>query len=96
MSADIVFKGNGSTFSAKYEAEKWLKENGYSYGPSCVGGPQAVIKGDYCISKWHNLSSKEKSLVDGTLDAGREGVATLRLKSSHNQGFPKSADQTND
>lgn len=77
--SEMIFKGDGSTFSAKYEAEKWLRDNGYSFGPSCVGDPQPVFKGDCCVSKWRNLSPKERLCVDGTLHAGREGDATLRL-----------------
>lgn len=77
--SEIIFKGDGSTFSAKFEAEDWLRDNGYSFGPSCVGYPQAVFKGDCYVSKWRNLSPKERLSVDGVLHAHREGDATLRL-----------------
>ena len=81
----IEFHGNGETFSAKYEAEAWLSKNGYSYGSSSVDGPQGVVKGeDVYISKWRGMTTKEKSQLDGTLRAGREGVAVLWLKTEAN------------
>lgn len=76
----IVFNGNGETFSALYEAEKWLRDNGYSVGSSCIGCPTGVVKGDAYISKWRNMTAEEKDALDGTLTAGREGPATLLLK----------------
>jgi hypothetical protein len=77
--SEMIFKGDGSTFIAKREAEQWLRDNGYSFGPSCIAGPQAVFKGDCYVSKWHNLNQKERLSADGSLHAGREGDATLRL-----------------
>jgi hypothetical protein len=75
-----VFDGDGSTFGAMYEAEKWLRDNGYSVGPSCVSGPQGVVKGDAYISKWYNMTKREQSNMDGTLQAGRDCPAKLILK----------------
>jgi hypothetical protein len=75
-----TFEGDGTTFSAKNEAENWLTENGYSYGSSCVGCPQGVVKGDAYIAKWKNMTPKERSRMHGTLEAGREGPAVLKLK----------------
>lgn len=80
MAFQKIFKGDGSTFGATYEAEAWLRDNGYSYGSSCVCSPQGVLKGDYCISKWRNLSMKERSEMDGLLHAGRDQDARLVLK----------------
>ena len=75
-----TFNGNGETFSAFYEAEKWLRDNGYSFGSMCRGEPMGILKGRYCIPKWRNLSREDKAQLDGTLEAGREGPATLLLK----------------
>ncbi|NCP63183.1 MAG: hypothetical protein GW836_00790 [Paraglaciecola sp.] len=80
MSYEKIFQGNGKTFSASYEAKKWLSDNGYSYGVSCIGGPIGVIKGDAIISKWHNMTRKEQSEMDGLLYTDREGPARLVLK----------------
>jgi len=78
-----IFKGDGSTFSAKREAEEWLKSNGYSYGSSSIDGPQGVVKGlDIYISKWRGMTNKEHKDLDGTLSAGREGNAVLLIKDS--------------
>lgn len=75
-----VFQGNGETFSALYQAEKWLRENGYSVGPTSIDGPQGVAKGDIYIPKWRNMTRKQISKLDGTLRADREGPAWLFLK----------------
>lgn len=80
MIFEKTFKGDGSTFGAAYEAEKWLRDNGYSVGPMCVGYPQAVLKGNFAIAKWRNLTREERLAVDGTLDSGRGQHSILRLK----------------
>lgn len=79
MIFEKIFKGSGETFSAKWEAEKWLSDNGYSYGSSCVCSPQGVVKGDAIISKWRNMTNKERNLMDGRLYSDREGDARLVL-----------------
>ena len=80
MPYEKLFEGNGKTFSAKYEAESWLRENGYSVGSSSIDGPQGVVKGEAYISKWRNMTKSEQSELDGVLYADREGVARLLLK----------------
>lgn len=75
-----VFKNDGTAFGATYKAEKWLRDNGYSVGSSCVFSPQGVMKGDFIIAKWRNLSPKERSEMDGTLQAARDQDAVLCLK----------------
>jgi hypothetical protein len=77
-----VFEADGTPFGATWAAEKWLRENGYSYGPSCIGCPQAIIKGDISIAKWRNLTSDEKRTVDGTLQAARDQRAVITLKAT--------------
>jgi hypothetical protein len=80
MSYEKLFQGSGETFSALYEAENWLRENGYSVGPTSMDGPQGVVKGKAYISKWRNMTESEQQELDGVLYAGREGVARLLLK----------------
>lgn len=76
-----IFQGDGSPFGAKYEAEAWLEERGYSVGSSCVMGPQAVIaRPDVLVAKWKNLTAAEKVAVDGRLEAGRNCPAVLDLR----------------
>ncbi|PVZ19968.1 MULTISPECIES: hypothetical protein [unclassified Pseudomonas] len=69
------------TFAAYHQAQAWLKSHGYSYGPSSHDGPCAIFKGDCVISKWRNLSAKERKAVDGILDGDiRNGPVTVHLK----------------
>jgi hypothetical protein len=70
-----------STFDAYHEACAWLDQNGYSHGPTSIDGPVAIFKGDCAVSKWRNLSAKERKAVDGLLDGDtRNGPITVRLK----------------
>lgn len=75
------FPYDGTTFGAKHAAEKWLFNHGYSFGSSCVLCPQAIIEGDVLIAKWRNLTPREKRFIDGTLEAGRNTDAVIKLKS---------------
>ena len=54
-----VFDKTGD-FAAFQEAENYLKENGYSWGSMQRDDPIGIMKGDYDIAKWRNLSAKEK------------------------------------
>lgn len=69
------------TFNALHAAEKWLTENGYSYGPTSCMHPVPVLKGDWSIAKWKNLTKKEIAQLDGRIDGNeREGPVTVYLK----------------
>ncbi|WP_426113486.1 hypothetical protein [Pseudomonas sp. DSP3-2-2] len=68
------------TFQALYAAQKWLDENGYSYGPGSAMHPVPVLKGDFIIAKWKNLTRKEIAQLDGKIDGNfREGPVTVTL-----------------
>lgn len=73
----------GDPFSASNDAELWLKKNGYSFGSRCMGGPQAIMKGDVLIAKWRNLTAREKGMCDGTLHSRRDAASTVIIR--HNQ-----------
>ena len=75
-----IFTEKG-TFQAYYAAEKWLRNNGYSFGSSCVCSPQAIKKGDFYIAKWRNLSAKERKDIDGIIEGQnhREGPVVVDL-----------------
>ncbi|MFK5949517.1 MAG: hypothetical protein QM500_12195 [Methylococcales bacterium] len=76
-----TFENDGTTFGAKYAAEAWLTENGYSYGSSDCMGPQGIVKGaGVYISKWRNMSSSEHKAMDGALRSGRDCDAVITLK----------------
>ena len=75
---DKIFKSNGKTFSAYYAACGWLRENGYSCGPTSIDGPAGIVKGDVYISKWRNMSKQEQESLDGCLYSDREGDAVIK------------------
>lgn len=78
----ITFHHTG-TFAAVAAAQKWLRDRGFSYGPSQVGGPQAIWHGDCTISKWRNLSDQEKRECHATLDGNqREGPMRITLQAA--------------
>ena len=88
MAFQKVFDQQG-TFEALHAAQCWLRENGYSFGATCACCPVGVLKGDYLIAKWRNLTRQERAELDGTLSGDfREGPLTLTLKSA-----PDTADQ---
>ena len=61
-----TFREEGD-FASVYKAEKYLKENGYSYGSMCGDEPIAIMKGDVLIAKWKNLSTEERRKIDGIM-----------------------------
>ena len=69
-------------FSAVNAAENWLREHGFSYGSMCMDMPIGILKGDWCIAKWCNLTAKERNQLDGKLLSSdfRSGPVVLQLK----------------
>ncbi|WP_199287344.1 hypothetical protein [Acinetobacter portensis] len=69
-------------FSAVSAAENWLREHGFSYGSMCMDMPIGILKGDWCIAKWRNLTAKERNQLDGKLLSSdfRSGPVVLQLK----------------
>ncbi|KQQ60100.1 hypothetical protein ASF84_05155 [Pseudomonas sp. Leaf127] len=68
------------TFAALYAAQKWLTANGYSYSSTCAMHPVAILKGDYLIAKWRNLTEKEIQALDGRMDGDfRDGPVWVVL-----------------
>jgi hypothetical protein len=68
-------------FEAQYAAEHWCRDNGISYGSTCVSSPQALLFGDYSIAKWRNLTAKERNQVHGVIeDSRREDPVTVKIK----------------
>jgi hypothetical protein len=80
----IIIEAKG-TFSAFYEAQSLLKEEGYTVGSMCRDEPIGFADGekyDY-VSKWYNMNREEHMLLDGVMisDDFREGgVEILYLK----------------
>ncbi len=63
---EIIFNQTGE-FEAYNEACKWCEKNGYSYGSMVRNMPIGLMKGDWDIAKWYNLSSSERKGLDGTM-----------------------------
>ena len=77
------FIGNGSTFSAVGEAERWCMEKGICVGVMCRNEPRGLLKGTgYYIHKWYNLTSEDKNQLGGVMvsDDFRDGEVTICLK----------------
>ena len=76
------FKNTGETFSAHYNAVKFLTDKGYSVGSMQREAPIGILKGDILISKWRNLDEQDKKELNGVIifDASpRNGNATIFL-----------------
>lgn len=58
-------------FEALYAAEQWCRENGISYGSGCAGCPTGLMRGDYVVAKWRNLTAKERAELDGVMTGDR-------------------------
>lgn len=68
--------GSCVDFSALNDAQDFLDQRGFSFGPGCcdVGGakPQGVMFGrNWHIAKWRNLSSDEQAQLHGTITGNR-------------------------
>jgi hypothetical protein len=75
-----TFKVSG-TFESYYAACKWLSENGYSYGSMQGDAPIGIMKGEWNISKWRNMTSKEQKSLDGVMTGEfREGEVVVSIK----------------
>lgn len=77
----VLFKSDGTEFSAIAKAESWLKANGYSIGSMQGNNPIGVMRGDVYISKWFNMTPDEQLSLHGTLTGDyRNGDVTLTIK----------------
>lgn len=79
---DIVmtFADEGD-FQAMHAAERWCAENGYSVGSSALGLPRGLMRGDWLIAKWRNLTNQERAQLDGQMVGDmRNGPITVRVK----------------
>ena len=71
------------TFKALYAAQAWCRENGISFGSSQAMAPTGLLFGRYAISKWRNLSNRERSELHGTMSGNfREGPVVIELQDS--------------
>ena len=69
------------TFEAIRTAEKWLADNGYSYGSMQGRDPIGILKGDIYIPKWRNIPAYGRKKLDGTITGTdkRNGPVTVEI-----------------
>jgi hypothetical protein len=69
------------TFQSYYAASKWAKDNGYLAGSMDGFNPIALMKDYDYVAKWHNISNKERQMVDGVMisDYFREKPVTILI-----------------
>jgi hypothetical protein len=61
-----VFKKKGK-FDALYDAEQYVKEQGYNKGSLCRNEPIALSKHHSYIAKWRNISMEEYDKIEGVI-----------------------------
>jgi hypothetical protein len=67
-------------FKAYYAACDWCKKNGVSYGSMQRDDPIGLMRGDYDISKWRNMTKKEQESLDGQMNGDkRNGPVTITI-----------------
>lgn len=69
------------TFQSYYAACHFVKDMGYSYGSMCRDMPIGLLKGDYDISKWRNLTVEKIKQLDGVMTSSdfREGEVIVKI-----------------
>jgi hypothetical protein len=70
-------------WAAMRRAEAYIREQGWSVGPSCMSGNRGILKRpDVRIAKWRNLSPQEKRECDGILiGRGRDNGRIIAMAS---------------
>lgn len=78
---EITFDKRNDDFGNYYDACKYLKDSGYSYGSMCGNRPIAIKKGEYDLpQKWKNFTTYGKSQIDGVMVGEfRNGVVNVFL-----------------
>jgi len=67
-------------FKAMYAAEKWCEQNGYSVGSSERGSPRCLMRGDWVVAKWRNLTAAERLECHGVMKGDmRNGPVTVEV-----------------
>lgn len=82
MSANVkIFPAvAGNDFGAQSAAETWLKARGFSWGSSERDAPQAIWHGNHYISKWRNLSTKERLAAHAIMEGKRRCDVHITLR----------------
>lgn len=81
----IVFEQAGD-FLAMYAAEDWCRLNGVSYGSAERGSPRGLLRGDFNISKWRNLSLQDRADLHGRMTGDmRNGPVMIEMQATGEQ-----------
>lgn len=76
----LIFTGTES-FEAVWLAEKWCRDNGISYGSSQRGYATGLLRGDFTIAKWGNLTAAERDGLHGTMTGDfRNGPVCISMR----------------
>lgn len=62
----IDFPANGM-FEAINNARSYLADRGFSFGSMEMDRPIGIHHGDCYISKWHNMTAKERRSLNGVI-----------------------------
>jgi len=69
------------TFAATYAAEAWCREHSISVGASEQGKPRGLLRGDWVVSKWHNMTQQERAALDGRMTGDmRDGPVFIEIR----------------
>ncbi|MBP0589313.1 hypothetical protein J8I87_06185 [Paraburkholderia sp. LEh10] len=81
MSKIVMTFADKGDFAALHAAEQWCADNGYSVGSGCAGMPRGLLRGEWVIAKWRNLTGQEIAALDGRMTGDmRNGPVTVSVK----------------
>lgn len=87
----IVFAQGDSVqpWHALRKAEAYIREQGWSVGPTALGGTRGIIKRpDVVIAKWRNLTQAEKDACDGVMTGtGRYSDRVIHMEQKGRYGM---------
>lgn len=79
----LTFVADGDYVAHKMALD-WCEQSGYSYGSLQADAPTGLLRGDVVISKWRNMTQKQRDELDGVIDAPgrtyRTGPVIVRIK----------------
>lgn len=77
----MVFDQQGD-FSAFHAAQAWCKKNGYSYGSLARDMNIGLLRGDWIIAKWYNLTPLEIEQLHGYMSSNdyRGGPVKITIR----------------
>ncbi len=76
----MVFESSGADFSACRAAEQWCEQNGISVGGMQGGAPRGLLRGEFDISKWRNLSTRDRAALHGQMMGSmRDGPVVVEM-----------------